>query len=200
MTRVVFDVGNVLLDWDPRAVYRNDFASDAEIDAFLDEIGFHAWNVEQDRGRSWDEAVVEKSAEHPHHAELIAKFHADWHDSVPGAIADSVAALEQLRAAGYALYAITNFSAEKWDECRARFDFLNGFRDVVVSARVRLIKPDPAIFRLFLDRNGLEAGDCLFIDDSAANIATARAMGFDTLHFTEPGSLTASLRGRGLLP
>ena len=196
---VVFDVGQVLIRWDPRLVLRDEFSDDGEIDAFLDEIGFYPWNLEQDRGRSWDEAVAAKTAEYPRHARLIAKFHTDWHTAVPGHIPQSVEALAMLRAMGRPVYAITNFSAEKWAECQDRFAFLNGFRDVVVSAHERLVKPDPAIFDLFLERNGLVAEDCLLIDDSAANIATADHLGFETIHLTDPECLIGKLRVRGLL-
>lgn len=196
---VVFDVGNVLIQWDPRQVYRTDFADDSAIEAFLSEIGFGPWNLEQDRGRTWDEAVEAKIAEHPLHEHLIRKFHTHWHDAVPGEIPEGTRALDAVRATGAPLYAITNFSAEKWAECQDCFTFLNGFIDVVVSAHERLVKPDPAIFELFLSRNGLAADDCLFIDDSAANIATAESMGFDTIHMTDPACLMDKLRVRGLL-
>ena len=199
MTHVVFDVGNVLIHWDARLVYRDDFSTDAEIDDFLTEIGFGPWNLEQDRGRTWDEAVALKSAEFPQHASLIHKFHTNWHDAVPGHIDEGVEALSLIQDSGAPVYGITNFSAEKWAECQDRFDFLNGFKDVVVSAHERLIKPDPAIFELFLVRNGLKAEDCLFIDDSAANVATADSLGFDTIHLTDPKCLIGKLRVRGVL-
>ncbi len=199
MTHVVFDVGNVLIQWDARRVYLDDFRTDADIDAFLAEIGFGPWNLEQDRGRTWAEAVEIKVAEFPHHEALIRKFKANWHDAVPGEIPEGVAALEAVRATGAPIYGITNFSAEKWTECQERFAFLNHFADVVVSAHERLIKPDPAIFERFLQRNGLVAQNCLFIDDSAANIATAQSLGFDTIHMTDPHCLMGKLRVRGVV-
>ncbi len=198
MINVVFDVGQVLIRWDPRLVLKG-VLPDAEIDPFLTEIGFGPWNLEQDRGRGWDVAVAEKTAEFPQHAALIAMFHHDWHLSVPGEVPEGVAALNALHATGEPVYGITNFSAEKWAECQERFDFLNGFKDVVVSAHERLVKPDPAIFELFLARNELDAEECLFIDDSAANIATAESLGFDTIHMTDPACLLGKLRVRGVL-
>ena len=194
---IVWDVGNVLINWEPRLVYTDAFATDAEIDAFLEEIGFAEWNLEQDRGRTWEEGVAAKAAEHPHHAPLIARFNTKWADSVPGEIEGSVEILNAMRRAGTPTYGITNFSAEKWAESCERFDFLNGFKDVVVSAHERLVKPDPAIFNRFLHRNGLSATDCLFIDDSAANIASAKAIGFDTIRFENPGQLKRALAGSG---
>ena len=195
---IVWDVGNVLIRWDARLVYRDVFANDAEIDAFLEEIGFAEWNLEQDRGRRWEEAVAIKAAEHPHHAPLIARFNTKWQDAVPGPIDGSVEILEAMRRSGMPLYAITNFSAEKWEECVDRFDFLTRFKDVVVSAHEGLLKPDPAIFNRFLHRNNLSAGECLFIDDSAANIASAKAIGFDTIRFENAGHLKRALADRGI--
>jgi len=197
---VVFDVGNVLIRWDARLIFESLLPDAAAVDAFLAEIDFDAWNLEQDRGRTWDEGVAALSAEHPARAELIAAFRDRWQESVPGEIAGSVEILEDLRAAGVPLYAITNFSAEKWLESVARFPFLaSAFRDVVVSARERLVKPDPAIFELCLRRNGLGAADCVFVDDSARNVASAAALGFDALLFTGPEALRAALVARGLL-
>ncbi len=199
MKTVVFDVGRVLIHWDARLVWRNDFATEAEIDAFLDEIGFAAWNLEQDRGRSWAEGVRVASAAHPHRAALIGKMDRDWHAAVPGAIEGSVAILDALHAAGHPLYAITNFSAEKWEESRARFPFLaTRFRDVVVSAHERIVKPDPAIYRVLLERNALAAEDCVFIDDSEKNVAGARSVGMDAIHFTGPEALRDALAERGI--
>jgi FMN phosphatase YigB (HAD superfamily) len=197
---VIFDVGNVLIRWDARLVYRDLLPDAAAIDAFFAEVGFDAWNVEQDRGRSWDDGVALLSAAHPHRAGLIAAFHERWQDSVPGVIEGSVAVVEDLCAAGVPLYAITNFSSEKWLESVVRFPFLGEcFRDVVVSAREGVLKPDPAIFRVCLERNGLSAGDCVFVDDSAKNVAGAAALGFDTIRFTGAEALRAALVARGLL-
>ncbi|MEL6478418.1 MAG: HAD family phosphatase [Pseudomonadota bacterium] len=195
---IVWDVGNVLIRWEPRLVYAEDFGSDAEIDTFLEKIDFAAWNLEQDRGRTWDEAVALKVAEFPQHEALISKFHANWQEAVPGAIEGSVAILESLRRGGRPLYAITNFSAEKWQQSCARFPFLTSFRHAMVSAHEGLIKPDPAIFNRFLQRTSLKAADCLFIDDSAANIATAKGMGFDTIRFESAGHLKRALADRGI--
>ncbi|MEM7189782.1 MAG: HAD family phosphatase [Pseudomonadota bacterium] len=200
MTAVVFDVGNVLLDWDARRIYRDHFPDDPAIDAFFEEIGFFAWNIEQDRGRSWADGVAWLSERHREHADLIALADTDWQRSVPGAIQETVEILANLKAAGTPLYAITNFSAEKWDECLVRFPFLtNSFRGVFVSAHEKLIKPDPAIFELFLQRYEQIAEDCIFIDDSPANVASALALGFDALQFQTPSRLAAQLSERGLL-
>ena len=199
MKTIVFDVGNVLLHWDAKLVYRDVFDTDAEIDAFLDKIGFTAWNIAQDAGRSWADGVAHASDQYPEHADLIARFDRDWQKSVPGPIQATVDILAQLKAADVPLYAITNFSAEKWAECQVRFPFLaNSFQGIIVSAHEKLIIPDPAIFQLFLDRYGLNAPDCTFIDDSPANIASAMAVGFDGILFETPSALAVRLRERGL--
>jgi len=196
---VVFDVGNVLLHWDAKRVYRDVFETDAEIEEFFQQIDFDAWNQAQDAGRSWADAVAAGSAAHPHHADLIARFDRHWHDSVPGPIDGTVDILATLKDAGVPLYAITNFSAEKWVECQTRFPFLaNSFRGIVVSAHEKLVKPDHAIFELFLERHAQSAEDCIFIDDSPANVSSAIALGFDGILFETPEALNVRLKERGL--
>lgn len=196
---VVFDIGNVLIAWDPRHLYRKLFAEETEMDRFLAEVCTAGWNLEQDRGRGWDEAIAERVALFPQHEALIRAYSERWHEMVPGEVPGTVALLEALRAQGVALHAITNFSAAKFAEAQARFPFLRGFRDVVVSGTERLLKPDPAIYRLLLDRNGLLAGQCLFIDDSPANVEGARAVGMRAHHFTGAPALQAELRALRLL-
>jgi 2-haloacid dehalogenase len=197
-TTVIFDVGNVLIQWDIRRLYRQFLPDDAEIDEFLREVDWFAWNLELDRGGRWDERVAELSARHPQHRALIEAAHHRWHDAVAGEIVGTVEILAALRAAETPLYAITNFSAEKWAEVQERFGFLaESFRDVVVSAHERLIKPDPAIYRVCLERNDLAAGDCIFIDDSPHNVAAADALGIDGILFTDPETLRSDLGERG---
>jgi len=196
---VVFDVGNVLIQWDIRRLYRQLLSDESEIEGFLREVDWFAWNLELDRGGRWDARVAELSARHPHRRALIEAAHDRWHDAVAGEIEGTVEILADLRAAGTPLYAITNFSAEKWAEVRERFAFLGeSFRDVVVSAHERLIKPDPAIYRLCLARNGLAPDDCIFIDNSPANVAAANALGIDGVLFTDPDALRRDLSERGL--
>jgi HAD superfamily hydrolase (TIGR01509 family) len=195
---VVFDVGNVLLRWDARLIYRELIPEPERLDWFMDNICTAAWNIEQDRGRSWEEAVALLVARHPDWEREIRAFDERWHDSVPHAIADSVAVLADLKGQGAKVYAITNFSREKWAECLVRFAFLRSFDGVVVSAHERLVKPDPAIYAVLLARYGLKPGDCIFVDDSEKNVAAARAIGMRTVHFVEPIDLRAELRGLGV--
>ncbi len=196
---VIFDVGNVLIRWDARLLYRRLLPDEVAVEAFFDEIGFSAWNLEFDRGRGWDEGVAALSRRHPHRADLIGAFHHRWHETVPGAIEGSVAILQALVGTGHPVYAITNFSGDKWTESVRRFPFLGQFRDVVVSGEEGLVKPDPAIYRLCLARNGLAAGDCIFVDDSAANVEGAQAVGIDAIRFTTPADLDLELARRGVM-
>ncbi len=195
---VVFDVGNVLIRWDPRNLYRKLIRDPAEMERFLAEVCTDDWNLEQDRGRNWADAIAERVALFPRHASLIRAYSERWHEMVPGEVEGTVSILESLRAADVPLFAITNFSAEKFAEAQQRFAFLGGFRDVVVSAHERLLKPEPAIYRVLLDRNGLDAGRCLFIDDSARNVRGAEAVGMRAHHFRDASGLAAELRSLNL--
>ena len=196
---VVFDIGNVLVYWEPRALYRKIFATEEEVEWFIANVCNHDWNLEQDRGRSFAEAVAETSARFPEHADAIAAYDLRWHETVPGPIAGSVEILEQLDASGTPIYAITNFNQHKFKETLQRFPFLHRFRDIVVSGDERVLKPDAAIYRLLLQRNGLTAADSVFIDDSLKNVVGAEAVGMRGIHFTGPEALRAELVAMGLL-
>lgn len=178
----VFDVGNILLRWDPRNLYVKIFDDPDEMAFFLEEVCTGPWNLEQDRGRSWEEAIAEASARHPDYAPAIQAYRARWTEMLGPPIAENVALLETLRAKGVPCYAITNFAADTFALSQARFPFLNGFDGVICSGLEGVVKPDPAIFRLLLERYGLKAEDCLFIDDSAHNVAGAARLGFNTIH------------------
>jgi HAD superfamily hydrolase (TIGR01509 family) len=195
---LIFDIGNVLLRWDARLLYRGLLPDDAAIDAFFAEVDFHAWNTEFDRGAVWDEGVATLSARHPHRAELIAAFHHRWHETLPGPVEGAPELIAELATGGVPLYAITNFSSAKFAETRERFPFLAAFRDVVVSGDERLLKPDPEIFRRCLARNGLDTARAIFIDDSPKNVEGARAVGIDAIHFTTIPALREALTLRGV--
>lgn len=196
---VVFDIGNVLVHWEPRALYRKIFAREDEVEWFIANVCNSDWNLEQDRGRSFAEAVREATARFPEHADAIAAYDLRWHETVPGPIDGTVGILEELRQRGTPLYAITNFNQDKFRETLERFAFLRTFRDIVVSGDERLLKPDPAIYRVLLERNGIDAAACVFIDDSEKNVRGAEAVGMKAIHFTTPQALRADLAGMGLL-
>jgi 2-haloacid dehalogenase len=195
----VFDIGNVLIHWNPRNLYRRLIADEAEMERFLATVCTDAWNLEMDRGAmTWDEAVSERVARFPEHAALIRAYNERWGDMVPGAIDGSVAILDDLDRAGVPLYAITNFSAEKFIVAVDRFPFLRRFRDTVVSAHERVLKPDPRIYNVLLERNALVAAETVFIDDSLKNVEGARAVGMHAIHFTTPQALRGALAELGL--
>ncbi|MDB5571430.1 MAG: 2-haloalkanoic acid dehalogenase [Hyphomicrobiales bacterium] len=191
-TIAVFDIGNVLLRWDMGALFRKLVRED-ELGDFLARVCPHDWHAQLDAGATYAQAIAERTALYPQYAAAIRAYDPRWQETLTGAIQGTVDILEDLRAAGVPTYAITNFPAEKFDETCALYPFLQGFLGVVVSGRERLVKPDPAIFRLFLERHGLRAHDCAFIDDNLANVAAAQALGFHALAFTDPAKLRADL-------
>ena len=201
MTRaVVFDLGGVLIDWNPRRLYRKLLPDAASVEAFLAEVCTHDWNHQQDAGRTVAEAVAELSARHPDRAELIAAYYQRWEEMLGGALDEAVAVLEELDAAGVPLYALSNWSRETFPIARRRFRFLERFRGIVVSGEERMAKPDPRIYRLLLDRYHLDAGRCLFIDDVARNVEAARAAGMDAIEYTSAAELRRELAARSMLP
>jgi 2-haloacid dehalogenase len=200
-TAVIFDFGGVLVDWDPRYLYRTLFAGDkVAMERFLAEVVTPAWNLEQDRGRSFDDAVAVLVAEHPDQAPMIHAFRDRWIETIGGAHEDTVAILAELRDAAVRLFGLTNWSAETFPHALERFPFFSWFEDIVVSGQVRLVKPDPAIFRILLDRHGLEPSRTVFVDDSRANAEAAAALGLHAIHFQGAEDLRVRLVGLGLLP
>jgi len=193
----VFDIGNVLLDWNPRYLYRKVFADAERMEWFLREVLSPAWILETDRGKPFQHAVAERTSLFPDLAAEIEAFDSRWLETIRGPIAPSVAMLEGLRESGVPVYAITNFSAEKFAVAREAFPFLTRFDGIVVSGDENLVKPDAAIYRLLLDRYGLAASDCLFIDDVAANVEAARGVGMLGHHFRHADGLANELRSHG---
>jgi len=197
-TAVVFDIGGVLVDWNPRHLYRRLFEREAEMEWFLAEVCTGEWNTAQDAGRPWREAVASLVDRFPDQRDRILAFRARWMEMVNGPIHGTVVILDTLAAAGVPLYALTNWSADTWTLSRRRLTFADRFRDILVSGMEGLAKPDPAIFRLLLARFRLAAPDCVYIDDSPANVAAAAGLGFRALHFTSPERLARDLAGIGL--
>jgi 2-haloacid dehalogenase len=196
---VIFDIGNVLIEWDPENLYRKLIPDDAERHRFLGEVCTMDWNLQQDLGRTWDVAIQELTAQFPDEAELIAAYSERWQEMVPGEITGSVAILDALKDAGVPLYAITNFSSEKFEETKLRFPFLaSSFKDIVVSAEERLLKPDRRIFEILVERNNLIPSGCVFIDDSLKNVEGARNAGLEAIHFTGSDKLRQELSAYGL--
>jgi 2-haloacid dehalogenase len=191
---VVFDLGGVLIDWNPRYLYRQFFGDDIEgMERFLSEVCTSAWNERQDAGRPWEEAIDEAVAEHPQHAALIRAYRERWEDMLSGPIADTVTLLEELKRTGLRLYALTNWSQYTFPRALELFPFLHWFEDIVVSGREGVIKPDAAIFRVLLSRSGIEAARSVFIDDSLANVHAAARLGFRAIHFRDAAQLRRDL-------
>ncbi|GGB39502.1 hydrolase [Sphingomonas metalli] len=199
-TAVIFDIGRVLYHWDPRFLYERLIPEDRALDAFLAEVLTHDWHFQHDAGRDFAETSAELIALHPEHRELIAAWGPRFLESIPGPIAGMPEIVERLDAAGVPLFAITNFSHEFFPPFRAREAALfDRFRDIVVSGDEKLVKPDAAIYRLALDRFGLRAEEAVFVDDNAANVAGAAALGIEAILFTDADALEARLRALGLL-
>ncbi|HVZ14834.1 MAG TPA: HAD family phosphatase [Bauldia sp.] len=197
---VVFDLGQVLIAYDPEAPYRRLLPDERERRRFLTEVTSHQWNVEQDRGRAWREAEDLLIAEHPHHADLIRAFRANWWEMIPGQIDANIAIVAELIDRGVDVTALTNWAPDTFAEAEARFPILRRFRGVTVSGRVRLVKPDPAIYRLHAATFGLEPDATLFFDDNSANVAAARSVGWHAERYVSTETLAADLRRYGLVP
>lgn len=191
---VIFDLGGVLLDWNPRYLYRQVFVDEHEMEYFLTFICSNTWNLMQDAGRSMAEGVTELSLRYPDYAEQITLYHSRWLETLGAIKQDTLDILYQLQQRDFALYAITNFNQETFALCRQRYSFLDIFQDIVVSGEERLIKPDPAIYLRLLHKHQLNPAECVFIDDSKANILGAEQVGMQGIHFHSAEQLQQELQ------
>ena len=196
---VIWDFGNVIVRWDPRTLYSKIFPDPVERDRFLGSVCTMAWHMETDRGLSFADNCARLIAEHPHHAAEIRAWHERWDEMFSGAIPETEGAIEALHAAGVPQFGLSNISTETAASTMALSPAFGRLQDVILSGAERIMKPDPAIFRLAVERFGQAPADMLFVDDSATNVAAARAAGFDTHHFTDPAALRPALEARGLL-
>ena len=199
-TAIIFDFGGVLLEWNPRHLYRRFFPDQPQdLENFLSEINFAEWNAQQDKGRPFAQAVIELSAQFPQHGDLIKAYHEYWEESIVGPIMGTVQLVTRLKEKGYNLYGLSNWSAETYPLVKKKYDFFDLFDDIVLSGEVGLIKPDPEIFKLTLKKIGRPASECLLIDDSLPNIEQANKMGFVTIHFQSPAQLENELKQLSLI-
>ena len=197
---VIFDFGGVLIGWDPRNLYSRFFPEQPQaMEDFLAEISFMEWNAQQDKGRPFAEAVALLSKQFPHRAHLISAYHEHYKETLTGSIDGTVELLHMLKEAEVPLYGLSNWSAETFAIARHEFEFLDLFDEIIISGDVKLIKPEPEIYELCLQKIGEPANQCLFIDDLEANINTAIKLGFDTVHFKSPEDLKNELQIRQLL-
>ena len=196
---VVFDLGNVLIRWDPHPAVAAGMGEE-EATQFLtaDDFDFAAWNHLQDEGRTWELAEAEVARTHPHWHGHATAYRKHFEHSLLGALEQNVSLLRALHAAGVPVFALTNWSSEMFPHARERYDFLALFDDIVVSGDEGLAKPDPAVFDVLRRRIGRPLEDCLFIDDSRVNIQAARAAGLDAVLFEDTTDLREELRRRGL--
>ena len=197
---VIFDLGGVLIDWNPRYLYRKLFnGDDAAMEHFLANVCTGEWNIQQDAGRSLAEAYAQLTSKHPDKKHLIEAWGARFDEMMSGQIEGTVAILEELYAKGVPLYALTNWSAETFPHGLKRFEFFKRFRGIVVSGELKLIKPDRRIFQHLLDTYDLKAQDAVFIDDALHNVAGAEALGIHGIHFNGPALLRQELTELKLL-
>jgi 2-haloacid dehalogenase len=200
VSAVVFDLGGVLIDWDPRHLYRQLFEDADEMERFLAEVTTAEWNREQDAGRPWADAIALLVAEHPDQRELIEAFHARWPEMLSGAIDETVEVLADVRAARIPVFALSNWSAETFPSARQRFPFLDWFDGIVISGDVGIVKPDPVLYEHLLHRFGLLPEEVVFVDDQVANVETAARLGFTALRFVSASQLRRDLESLGVLP
>ncbi len=190
---IIFDFGGVLMDWDPRYLYRKIFDSEEKMEWFLENVCTSEWNHQQDAGRDLEEAIKIKQDEFPEYKAEIAAFYHRWVETLGGSIEENVALLRSLEGGPYRLYGLTNWSHQTFPIVYEDYDFFKIFEGIVVSGAEKMAKPDKEIFELILSRYDIEASKALFIDDSKANIDTAKDMGFHTIHLTPEKKLEEEL-------
>ena len=195
MKTIVFDLGGVLIDWNPEYVYLKEFRGDREkMNWFFDEICTSEWNENQDAGYPLRKATEERVALFPAHERLIRMYYGEWEQMLGYELTGTVEILKKLhQSPNYSIYALTNWSGETFPVALQKFPFLSWFEGIVVSGDEKLKKPDPAIYQLLLERYQLKAADCVFIDDRADNVEAAVALGFEGIHFSNHKQLQNEL-------
>lgn len=189
---IVFDFGGVLVDWNPRYLYKDQFQNQHEMEFFLNHICTDEWNLEQDKGRSLAEGTIQLQNEYPAYHSLIQLFYDQWEVMLKGEISETVSVLHNLKK-NFKIFGLTNWSAETIAIAYNRFSFFKEFDGIVVSGQEKMIKPDKKIYQLLLDRYRIKAEDTIFIDDNIKNIHAAAEMGFNVIHFNNAVQLAAEL-------
>jgi 2-haloacid dehalogenase len=196
---VIFDFGGVLIDWNPRYLYRKLISDERAMEDFLSRICTHDWQEKQNEGRSWAEAIAERIALFPEYRSLIEAYWTRWPETMGGAIEGTVAIVRDLKGQGTSLYGLTNWSSETFPFARKRFEFISWFDGVVVSGEAGVRKPSPAIFAHLFNRFDVDPADAIFVDDHPPNVEAARAIGLDSHLFTSPDNLRRYLATAGLI-
>ena len=195
MNTIVFDLGGVLIDWNPEYVFLKEFRGDREkMNWFFENICTSTWNEQQDAGYSLEQATLERIALFPEHERLIRMYYGEWEQMLGYELTGTVEILKKLhQSPDYTIYALTNWSGETFPVARQKFDFLTWFEGIVVSGDEKLVKPDPEIYKLLLDRYDLDAKNCVFIDDRADNVQAAVDLGFKGIQFSNDHQLFKEL-------
>lgn len=196
---VIFDFGGVLIDWNPRYLYRKLIPDAQAMEDFLAQVCHHEWQEKQNEGRPWADAIAERVARFPEHRNLIEAYWQRWPETMGGAIEGTVTILDELKCRGTTLYGLTNWSAETFPFARQKFAFIEWFDGIVVSGEVGVRKPSPEIFTHLFERFALEPADAVFVDDHAPNVEAGRAFGLESHLFTSPGVLRGYLKTVGLI-
>ena len=200
LNAVVFDLGGVLIDWNPRYLYRKIFDNEETVEWFVTDVCTHEWHEQQDRGRTAQESVDELVARHPELKLEIHAYYERFGEMLGGPFTDVVDLLAELKKQDCQVLALSNWSAETFPDAVAPYEFLDWFDGLVISGREKVMKPDPAIFHRMIDRYDLDPGSTLFIDDMAYNIEAAGRLGVLTHHHTGAAGLAETLRSYGLIP
>ncbi len=195
---VVFDLGGVLVDWNPRYLYRKLLPDEQAVEEFLSTVCTLEWNAQQDAGRSWAEAIAERIAIYPDHERLIRAYWERWPETLGEVQQEVYEIFERLRQ-NYSVFALTNWSSETWCHAQNKFEFLEKFEGIIVSGFEGVAKPDPRIYQLLLERFSLSPSDTVFIDDMPKNVSAAKDFEFDAIHFVNPDDLRQQLQSRSLL-
>ncbi len=196
---IVFDLGGVLIDWNPRYLYQKVFESRSEMEYFLSEVCHSRWNETLDAGRPFQEACDELAIRFPTYQKEIHAYRSRWSEMLGGPIKGSVSILQLLASQNYRLFSITNWSAETFPIAWQSFSFLSLFEDIVVSGVEKIIKPSPELYRVLLKRTAISAQECVFIDDNYVNVEGARDVGMQALHFLSPEQLREDLKKMNII-
>lgn len=196
---IIFDLGNVIIEWNSDRVYDKYFKTVSEKETFYNTTKIKELNLELDRGLPFEIGLSKLADSYPLYSEAIWLWKHSWVEMLGNELTGTLAMVEQLKSKGYALYALTNWAHETFIYAEENFKWLDHFLDIVVSGRVGLIKPEPEIFELLLKRNNLQASECLFIDDSLPNVQSAKFLGMDAIHFTSSNQLEKDIKARKIL-
>ncbi|HEX6892556.1 MAG TPA: HAD family phosphatase [Chryseolinea sp.] len=197
---IIFDLGGVLIDWDPRYLYRKIFKTEEEVTWFLENICTSEWNDKQDGGRTFQEATEELVDKYPDHEIPIRAWYDRWQETIPGPVHETVEILKHFKDnPTHRLFALTNWSAETFPWALNTFDFLHWFEGIVVSGIEKTRKPFPEFYHILFERYNIDPSRALFIDDNIKNIEGGKALGLKTIHFQSPQQLRMELRQGGLI-